>query len=104
MVQEITFSPGDKIRIHQKITEGDPSAGSGHVKTRLQAFEGVVLSIRGRGENKTFTVRKVVGNVAVERIWPVASPMIEKIEVKAHPKKRVRRAKLYYLRHVKRGY
>lgn len=95
MVQEMTFSPGDKIRIHQKITEGD--------KTRLQAFEGVVLSIRGRGENKTFTVRKMVGNVAVERIWPVGSPMIEKIEVKAHPKKRVRRAKLYYLRHVKRG-
>lgn len=95
MVQEMTFSPGDTIRIHQKITEGD--------KTRLQAFEGVVLSIRGRGQNKTFTVRKVVGDVAVERIWPVASPMIEKIEVKAHPKKRVRRAKLYYLRHVKRG-
>lgn len=106
MVEEMAFSPGDTVRVYQKVIEGDPSAhsaSSGQVKTRLQAFEGVVLSIRGRGENKTFTVRKVVGNVAVERIWPVASPMIEKIEVKAHPKKRVRRAKLYYLRHVKRG-
>lgn len=92
MIREVSFAPGDTVRVYQKITEGD--------KTRLQAFEGTVLSIRGRGENKTFTVRKVVGEVAVERIWPLFSPMIEKIEVRAKPKKRVRRAKLYHLRHV----
>lgn len=86
---QINFVPGDIIRVHQKIQEGD--------KTRIQVFEGVVLAIRGRGENKTFTVQKMVGDVAVERIWPIASPLIEKIEVKAHSKKRVKRAKLYNL-------
>lgn len=84
------FVPGDVVRVHQKIKEDE--------KTRIQIFEGVVLGIRGRGENKTFTVRKVVGNVAVERIWPVSSPNIEKVDVKAHSKKKIRRAKLTYLR------
>lgn len=93
MIQTIDFAPGDIVRVHQKITEGD--------KTRTQVFEGTVLGIKGRGENKTFTVRKLVGDIAVERIWPVKSPNIEKIEVKAHPKQRVRRAKLYYLRKTK---
>lgn len=93
MIQTINFAPGDIVRVHQKITEGD--------KTRTQVFEGTVLGIKGRGENKTFTVRKLVGDIAVERIWPVQSPNIEKIEVKAHPKQRVRRAKLYYLRKTK---
>ncbi|MEK7558954.1 MAG: 50S ribosomal protein L19 [Patescibacteria group bacterium] len=84
------FVPGDTVRVHQKIKEDE--------KTRTQIFEGVVLGIKGRGENKTFTVRKVVGNVAVERIWPVSSPNIEKVDVKAHSKKKIRRAKLTYLR------
>ncbi|GDX61940.1 hypothetical protein LBMAG33_2500 [Candidatus Levyibacteriota bacterium] len=90
MLQAITFVPGDTIRVHQKIKEGE--------KSRVQVFEGVVLGIRGRGENKSFTVRKVVGEIAVERIWPVLSPNIEKVEIKAHAKKRVRQAKLYHLR------
>lgn len=84
------FVPGDIVRVHQKIKEDE--------KTRIQIFEGVVLGIKGRGENKSFTVRKVVGNVAVERIWPVSSPNIDKVDVKAHSKKKVRRAKLTYLR------
>lgn len=90
MLQTIDFAPGDVVRVHQKIQEGE--------KTRVQIFEGTVLGIRGRGENKTFTVRKVVGQVAVERIWPVKSPNIEKVVVKANSKTRVRRAKLYHLR------
>lgn len=90
MLGIIDFAPGDIVRVYQKIKEGE--------KTRIQVFEGVVLKIKGRGENKSFTVRKLVGDVAVERIWQVNSPSIEKIQVKAHPKRRIRRAKLYYLR------
>ncbi len=93
MLTQIIFEPGDTIQVFQKIVEGD--------KTRTQMFEGVVLKIRGRGDNKTFTVRKLVGNVAVERIWPVGSPNIEEVKVKAKPKNRVRRAKLYHLREMK---
>lgn len=89
---DLSFQPGDIVRVHQKIREAD--------KERTQVFEGTVLAIRGRGENKTFMVRKVVDGVAVERIWPTASPLIEKVVVKEKPKKRPRRAKLYYLRHV----
>lgn len=90
MLQQIDFQPGDIIRVHQKIQEGE--------KTRIQVFQGTVLGIRGRGENKTFNVRKLVGDIAVERIWPVNSPNIEKVEVKEKSRKKVRRAKLYYLR------
>lgn len=90
MISTINFIPGNTVRVHQKIQEGN--------KSRIQVFEGVVLGIRGRGVNKTFTVRKKVGDVAVERIWPVNTPNIEKVEVKAHSKEKVRRAKLYFLR------
>lgn len=90
MISQINFNPGDVVRVHQKIKEGD--------KTRVQVFEGVVLQVKGRGENKSFTVRKVVGDIAVERIWPVFSPNIEKVDVKGHIKEKVRRAKLFYLR------
>lgn len=90
MIQEVNFVPGDVIRVHQKIKEGD--------KSRIQVFEGTVLGVRGRGENKTFTVRKSVGDVAVERIWPINTPQIEKVEVKAHSRKKIRRSKLTYLR------
>lgn len=89
---EINFSPGDTIRVYQKIKEGE--------KTRTQVFEGIVLGIRGRGENKSFTVRKIaVGGIGVERIWPASSPLIEKVAVVK--KGAVRRAKLYYLRKQK---
>lgn len=90
MISDINFIPGDILKVYQKIQEGD--------KTRTQVFEGVVLSISGRGENKMFTVRKLVGEVAVEKIFPVNSPNIEKTVVKAHSKNKVRRAKLFYLR------
>lgn len=93
MLKTIDFVPGDVVRVFQKIKED--------AKTRTQAFDGVVLAIKGRGENKTFTVRKLVGDVAIERIWPVFSPSIEKVQVKSHAKKRVRRAKLYFLRNKK---
>lgn len=90
MITNINFVPGDILKVYQKITEGE--------KTRTQIFEGVVLGISGRGENKMFTVRKMVGDIAVERIFPLNSPNIEKTEVKAHSKKKIRRAKLYNLR------
>ncbi len=98
MLQQVEFAPGDLIRVHQKITEPD---SKGNVKTRIQVFEGTVLAFKGRGDNRMFTVRKLVGDIAVERIWPVRSLNIEKVEIKAHPKNRVRRAKLYFLRKSK---
>ncbi len=84
-----TFHVGDTVAVHQKIIEKD--------KKRSQVFEGVVISIKGHGNNKTFTVRKIASHaVGVERIWPLISPWIKKIVVKKQG--RVRRAKLYYLR------
>ncbi len=93
MLQTISFAPGDIVKVHQKIKEGE--------KTRIQIFKGVVLGIRGRTGNKTFTVQKMVGQISVERIWPVDSPNIEKVEVDAHAKRRVRRAKLNHLKVAK---
>lgn len=84
------FEVGDLIRVHQKIQEGD--------KTRVQVFEGLVLAIKNRGDNRSFTVQKMVGEVGVERIFPVMSPLIAKIEIKVKAKKRIKRAKLYNLR------
>lgn len=81
---------GDVVRVHNKVVEGE--------KSRVQVFEGILISLRGRGENKTFIVRKIgVGGIGVERIWPLNSRSIVKIEVKKKAGK-VRRAKLYYLR------
>lgn len=91
----LNFQPGDLVRVSQKLKE---LGKKGEEKERIQVFEGTVLGIKGMGINKTFTVRKIVDNVAVERIWPVNSPVLVKVEVKAKPKKRPRRAKLYYLR------
>lgn len=82
------FTPGDTIRVHVRVREGD--------KERLQAFEGVVLRRRSGGTRATFTVRKVSYGVGVERTFPLHSPMVERIEVLRLG--RVRRAKLYYLR------
>lgn len=93
MISQIDFVPGDIIRVFQKITEGE--------KTRTQVFEGVVLAIKGRGDNKTFTVRKMVGDIGVEKIFPALSPNIEKVAIKAHSKTRVKKAKLYHLRQIK---
>ena len=92
--------PGDTIRVHQKIKEGDPSTGSGQVKERIQIFEGVVLAKKhGKGISATVTVRKISLGVGVERIFPIHAPFIQKIEVVKRSK--VRKAKLYYLREAK---
>ncbi|HKJ30502.1 MAG TPA: 50S ribosomal protein L19 [Balneolales bacterium] len=82
------FVPGDTVNVHYRVKEGD--------KERIQQYEGVVISSRGRGANKTFVVRKMSNAIGVERIFPYSSPFIAKIDVKKRG--RVRRAKLYYLR------
>ncbi len=90
MLTSFEFKPGDIIKVYQRIQEGE--------KTRTQMFKGVLLGIKGRGENRMFTVMKMVGQISVERIWPVSSPLIEKVELDAKSKKKVRRAKLNYLK------
>lgn len=82
------FSAGDTITVYYRIKEGN--------KERVQAFRGVVIQVRGKGIGKTFTVRKISNGVGVERIFPINSPFIEKIEVNKRGK--VRRARIYYLR------
>jgi len=82
------FNVGDNVRVHTKVVEGD--------KERIQVFAGVVIGIRGRGLNQTFTVRRISYGEGVERIFPTHSPRVEKIEVERQGK--VRRAKLTYLR------
>lgn len=82
------FNVGDTVRIYVKVVEGD--------KERLQPFEGVVISRKGSGVRETFMVRKISFGIGVERIFPVYSPSIDRIEVVKHGD--VRRAKLYYLR------
>jgi large subunit ribosomal protein L19 len=83
------FRPGDRVKVHVRVVEGD--------KSRIQVFEGDVISRRsGTGLRATFTVRKTSGGVGVERIFPLHSPIVERIEVSRLGK--VRRAKLYYLR------
>ncbi len=98
LVNEITKSqlksdlpelrPGMTVRVDVKIKEGD--------KSRIQAFEGIVIKVQGSGIGETFTVRKISSGVGVERTFPVNSPLIDKIHVLRTGK--VRRAKLYYLR------
>lgn len=85
------MKPGDTVRVHVKVREGD--------KERIQVFEGVVISRRRGGTRATFTVRKVSFGQGVERIFPLHSPTIAKIEVVRTAK--VRRAKLYFLRDLK---
>ena len=85
------FRPGDTVRLHLKVKEGE--------KERTQIFEGLVIRVRGSGLGKTFTVRKVSYGVGLERIFPIACPSIQKIEVVKRGI--VRRAKLYYVRNLK---
>ena len=82
------FGPGDTVRVHARIVEG--------TRERIQVFEGVVIGRQGTGVRETFTVRRIASGVGVERLFPVHSPRIAKIEVTRRGI--VRRAKLYYLR------
>src|SRR5688572_11008414 len=84
----LEFNVGDSVRVHTKVVEGD--------KERIQVFAGIVIGRRGRGLNEMFTVRRISYGEGVERIFPVNSPRVEKIEVERHGD--VRRAKLTYLR------
>jgi large subunit ribosomal protein L19 len=85
------FATGDTVKVHVKIKEGE--------KERIQAFQGVVISKRGGGTGATFTVRKVSYGIGVERIFPLHSPVIDKIDVVTRG--RVRRSKIYYLRKLR---
>jgi len=85
------FRPGDTLKVHVKVTEGN--------RSRIQVFQGFVIGRQGAGLRETFTVRKVSYGVGVERTFPVHSPSIDKIEVVTRG--RVRRAKLYYLRDLR---
>jgi large subunit ribosomal protein L19 len=86
-----TFQAGDTVRVHVRVVEGE--------KERIQVFEGVVIARKGGSNRETFTVRKISYGIGIERIFPLHSPMIEKIDVIRQG--RVRRAKLYYLRDKK---
>ena len=82
------FAPGDTVVVQVKVTEGD--------KSRLQAFEGVIIAVKNRGLHSAFTVRKISNGVGVERVFQTHSPIVDSIEVKRRGD--VRQAKLYYLR------
>jgi large subunit ribosomal protein L19 len=84
------FKAGDTVTVHYKIKEGN--------KERIQQYRGVVIQRSGTGLTATFTVRKMSGNIGVERIFPVSSPFIDKVEVNKYGK--VRRAKIFYLRNL----
>ncbi|HOW68410.1 MAG TPA: 50S ribosomal protein L19 [Candidatus Paceibacterota bacterium] len=87
--EPVNFGVGDTVRVHTKVVEGD--------KERIQVFTGVVMARRGHGLNETFTVRRISYGEGVERVFPLHSPRVEKIEVERQGA--VRRAKLTYLRH-----
>lgn len=85
------FKAGDSLAVHVRVIEGD--------KERIQVFEGVCIKRKGSGVNETFTVRKISHGVGVERVFPIHSPRLARVEVKRIGK--VRRAKLYYLRELR---
>lgn len=98
-----TFHIGDTIHVHYKLIEKEKVAGKTkrevkeEVRERIQVFEGMVIAIKGMGDGKMFTVRRIgTGNIGVERIFPLISPWIKKITIKS--KGKARRAKLYFLR------
>ena len=82
------ITPGDTVKVHVKVKEGE--------KERIQIYQGIVIGIKGGGMRASFTVRKISSGVGVERIFPLNSPTVDKLEVLRHGK--VRRAKLYFLR------
>ena len=84
------FRVGDTVKVYAKVIEGS--------RERIQVFRGVVIQVKGTGSTKTFTVRKMSGNVGVERIFPIESPFIKEIEVNKVGK--VRRARIYYFRNL----
>ena len=84
------FNAGDTVTVHYKIREGN--------KERIQQYRGIVIQRSGSSNTETFTVRKMSGNIGVERIFPLASPFIDKIELNKHG--RVRRARIFYLREL----
>ena len=86
-----TFSSGDTITVYYEIREGD--------KVRTQSFKGVVIQIKGRGESKPFTIRKMSGTVGVERIFPLNMPALNKIEV--NKKGKVKQSRIYYFRELR---
>lgn len=89
--KDVVFGVGDKVKVIQKIKDGE--------KERTATFEGIVIKIRGIGENRMFTVRKSgAQNTGIERIFPLGSPFIEEVEVVKKGTRGVRRAKLYYIR------
>lgn len=101
--KDMTFHVGDTVRVHYKLIEKEKVAGKTkrevHEETheRTQVFEGIVIAIKGEGINTMFTVRRIgIASVGIERIFPLQSPWIKKLEVKKSGQ--VRRAKLYYLR------
>lgn len=85
------FKAGDTVKVHVKIVEGE--------KTRIQVFEGVVISKTGGGANARFTVRKISSGIGVERVFPLSSPVVDKVELVTRG--RVRRSKIYYLRDLR---
>lgn len=91
LVERPAMRPGDTVRVHVKVREGD--------KERIQIFEGTVIGLRRGGPRATFTVRKVSFGQGVERIFPLHSPVVDRIDIVRSA--RVRRAKLYYLRELR---
>ncbi len=89
-IKDTSVHIGDTLKVHSQVVEGD--------KTRVQVYEGILIRMQGRGVNKTFTVRKIgAGGIGVERIWPVDSKSLVKVEIRKK-NSGVRRSKLYYLR------
>lgn len=84
----VDFRSGQTVRVHRKIKEGD--------KERIQIFEGLIIKTGGTGAGSTITVRKIVGGIGVEQVFPIASPLVEKIELVKEAK--VRRSKMYFMR------
>lgn len=103
LCHETTIHVGDTVRVHYKLIEHEKITGKTkrevkvETRERTQVFEGIVIAIKGRAENQMMMVRRIgIGAIGIERIFPVGSPWIRKIEIKKHGE--VRRAKLYYLR------
>ena len=101
--KEVVFHVGDVVRVHYKLIEKEKVTGKAkkevkeELRERIQVFEGIVIAIKGAAENTMFMVRKIgVGNIGVERIFPLVSPWIKKMEIKKRGT--TRRSKLYYLR------